>query len=155
MSASSTSTGSFAPGRNEYASADHSEEQVAERHLRIGRPRDLGCVDQPDERQHRTDGGRDRGVQELLLEDEGHHRAEDQADQHRALTERLQALVDDAGTVERVDADLVRRRPSRVQRVVDQTARPLRQVRQDRGDHSDRVQSGTAWNACAPISNPM
>jgi hypothetical protein len=98
-------------------------------------------VDEPDEREHRADGRGDGGVEKLLLEDVRHHRAEDQADEYRALAEGLEPFVDDACAVERLHAHLGCRRTCRVQRVVDEAVGPLRKVGQNGGDHRDGVQS--------------
>ena len=83
------------------------EEEVAEGDAGRGVPAHLLGVDQPDERQHGADPGTDRSGVHPAVDHETGDGAEHDADEHRALPEQLQAVVDDAALDECADADLL------------------------------------------------
>ena len=84
-----------------------------------------------------ADPGGDRGGVHPPVDHEAGDGAENDADEHRALPEQLQAVVDDAAVGECAEAELLGTGAGRGQRVVDQPGGPLRQAR-DHGQHDGR-----------------
>ena len=94
---------------------------------------------QADEGQRRADECRHCGVGELAVDDEGRHRPQLHAGQHRPAAEHRQALIDHAHLPERGHADLVGAGAGSAQRAVDIDLGPLGDVGNYRQHYRWRV----------------
>ena len=117
----------------------HGDAEIAQRHHRRLPDAEILGVDQAEERQDRAREREGRGLLELAFDDEHGDGAQNDAGERRAAAERLQALVQDAGIAELVEADRGRVGAGGAERAVDHGFAPGGDLRNHRQNDRRRM----------------
>ena len=118
---------------------EHRHHRVGDRDCRRHRNPDGFAVHEAEEGQHRAGERKGRGLDELLLDDEGGNRAKNEASENGAAAEHGETLIKHADLAELGHADLGGAGAGGGERAVDQRLAPGREMRHQRQHDRRRV----------------